>query len=97
MWFLFVIIAGHPLSALSLFQKVFIHIVGWLSATIGIFLLFLVIDEVGNPIINHLIQNKYNKVLYQMSILDSSWPHVKKIRQLQTQYLNEIREKKVIK
>ncbi len=93
LWLLIVLVAGRPLFELSIVAIVFIMVIGWFSATIGIILLFITIDEMGNPVINHLIQKKHNKILYQMPFIDSCWPRVNKIRQLQKQYLNEKWEK----
>lgn len=85
----------------SIFWAIVIVIVGWGSSSLLILFIFLFLDEIGSPLINHIFKRKSEKLMNQMLIMDSTLSLVNQVKQLQLlykeeQWLNKDKQKQLI-
>ena len=77
------IIVGDVLFGRTIFYDILFFIIGWFSSSVLLVLLFVVMEELGTPLINFIREYRYNRAIITMESLDSTMIRVNEIKRQQ--------------
>ena len=74
---------GDLLFGGTVLHDILFFLIGWLSSTVLVLLIFVGLEEIGTPLINSIREHRYKKAIMTMESLDSTMIRVNEIKRQQ--------------